>query len=78
MGRSRPIPVAHTWFAIGLLYCGHRHRDLSALRRGAADHPCIEDPAVIKKILTHIDSKDAPAEPARSPPCRAPRQPRWF
>ena len=35
---------------------------------------CIEDPAVIKKILTHIDSKNAGAEPARLPPCRAPPQ----
>mgnify|MGYP003572491105 FL=1 len=39
---------------------------------------CIEDPAVIKKILTHIDSKNACAEPARLPPCRAPPQARWF
>jgi hypothetical protein len=39
---------------------------------------CIEDPAVIKKILTHIDSKNASAEPARLPPCRAPPQARWF
>jgi hypothetical protein len=33
---------------------------------------CIEDPAVIKKILTHLDTKDATAAPARSPPVRAP------
>jgi hypothetical protein len=33
---------------------------------------CIEDPAVIKKILTHLDTKDASAAPARSPPVRAP------
>ena len=33
----------------------------------------IEDPAVIDKILTHI-GKNASAEPARSPPCRAPPQ----
>ena len=39
---------------------------------------CIEDPAVINKILTHIDSKNACAEPARLPPCRAPPQARWF
>jgi len=39
---------------------------------------CIEDPAVIKKILTHIDRKNAFAEPARLPPCRAPPQARWF
>jgi hypothetical protein len=39
---------------------------------------CIEDPAVIKKILTHIDSKNACAEPARLPPCRAPPPARWF
>ena len=35
---------------------------------------CIEDSAVIKKILTHLDSKDASAEPFRLPPCRAPPQ----
>ena len=35
---------------------------------------CIEDPAVINKILTYIESKNASAEPARSPPCRAPPQ----
>ncbi len=28
---------------------------------------CIEEPAVIKKILTHLDSKNASAEPARLP-----------
>jgi len=39
---------------------------------------CIEDPAVIKKILTHIDSKNACADPARLPPCRAPTQAHWF
>jgi hypothetical protein len=38
---------------------------------------CIEDPAVIKKILTHI-GKNASADPARLPPCRAPPQARWF
>jgi hypothetical protein len=27
----------------------------------------IEDPAVIKKILTHLDSKDASGEPSRLP-----------
>ena len=35
---------------------------------------CIEDPAVIKKILTHLDSKKASAQPARLPPSRAPPQ----
>jgi hypothetical protein len=39
---------------------------------------CIEDPAVIKKILTYIDSKNACAEPAWLPPSRAPLQARWF
>ena len=39
---------------------------------------CIENPAVIKKILTHIESKNACTEPARLPPCRAPPQARWF
>ena len=35
---------------------------------------CIEDPAVIKKILPHLDKKEVSAEPARLPPCRAPPQ----
>jgi hypothetical protein len=35
---------------------------------------CIEDPAVIKKILTHLDAKDPSAAPSRLPPCRAPPQ----
>lgn len=39
---------------------------------------CIEDPAVIKTILTHLERKDASAEPARSPPSRAPPQARGF
>ena len=39
---------------------------------------CIEDPAVIKKILTHLDGKNACAEPSRLPPCRALPQARWF
>ena len=32
---------------------------------------CIEDPAVIKKILTHLDKKDACTELSRLPPSRA-------
>ena len=35
---------------------------------------CIEDPAVIKKILAHLDTKDASAETSRLPPSRAPPQ----
>jgi hypothetical protein len=35
---------------------------------------CIEDPAVIKKILTHLDTKDASTAPARLPPSRGPPQ----
>ena len=35
---------------------------------------CIEDPAVIKKILTHLNAKDPSAAPSRLPPCRAPPQ----
>ena len=33
---------------------------------------CIEDPLVIKKILTHIDSKAAGSAARRLPSCRAP------
>jgi hypothetical protein len=35
---------------------------------------CIEDPSVIKKILSHLDTKDACAAPCRLPPSRARRQ----
>ena len=35
---------------------------------------CIEDAAVIEKILTHLDEKDAAAEASRQPRCRAPPQ----
>ncbi len=33
---------------------------------------CIEDPAVIEKILIHLDEKGGAAEATRRPPCRAP------
>ena len=33
---------------------------------------CIEDPAVIEKILAHLDAKAAAAQAARPPPRRAP------
>ena len=35
---------------------------------------CIEHPAVIEKILTHLDVKAADSEVPRLPPCRAPPQ----
>jgi hypothetical protein len=35
---------------------------------------CTEDPAVIKKILAHLDTKDACPQPARLPPSRGPPQ----
>ena len=38
---------------------------------------CIEHPAVIEKILTHLDVKAADSEVPRLPPCRAPPQ-RWL
>ena len=33
---------------------------------------CIEDPVVIKKILTHLNEKAASADPAQLPESRAP------
>jgi hypothetical protein len=36
---------------------------------------CIEDPAVIEKILTHLDAKAPEPEAPRRPPSRAP--PQW-
>ena len=38
----------------------------------------IEDPAVINKILTHLDKKAATAGTARLPECRAPPATGWF
>ncbi len=40
----------------------------SALRAIA----CIADPAVIEKILTHLDAKTATADASHRPPCRTP------
>jgi len=39
---------------------------------------CIEDPLVIKKILTHLERIDACGAARRLPPCRAPPQARLF
>ena len=39
---------------------------------------CFEDPLVIKKILTHLERKDAGAAARRLPPCRAPPQANLF
>ena len=39
---------------------------------------CIEDPMVIRKILTHLDEKAAVTETIRLPECRAPPQPGVF
>jgi len=33
---------------------------------------CIEDPAIIEKILTHLNAQAPEAEAPRRPPCRAP------
>jgi len=35
---------------------------------------CIEDPDVIEKTLTHLDSKAPQSEGTWRPPCRAPPQ----
>jgi len=35
---------------------------------------CIEDPAIIEKILTHLGAKGAESEAPRRPPSRAPPQ----
>ncbi len=35
---------------------------------------CIEDPEVIEKILTHLETKGAEPEATRRQPCRAPPQ----
>ncbi len=39
---------------------------------------CIEDPPVIEKILSHLDTKGVAAEASWRPPCRAPPQTRLF
>jgi hypothetical protein len=33
---------------------------------------CVEDPALIEKILAHLDAKAAAGQASRPPPCRAP------
>ena len=38
---------------------------------------CIEDPAVIKKILTHLQKKGIPDPATLLPQCRAPPQTDW-
>ena len=38
----------------------------------------IEDPAVIEKILAHLDAKGGDPEAPRRPPCRAPPQASLF
>jgi hypothetical protein len=35
---------------------------------------CIQDPALIEKILAHLDAKGAECEATRRPPSRAPPQ----
>ena len=39
---------------------------------------CIEDPAVIEKILAHLDAKASEPEALMRPPCRAPPQRELF
>jgi hypothetical protein len=39
---------------------------------------CIEDPAVIERILAHLDAQAPEPEARRRPPCRAPPQRELF
>jgi hypothetical protein len=39
---------------------------------GASIIACVEDPAVVEKILAHLDAKAAAGRASRPPPCRAP------
>jgi hypothetical protein len=43
-----------------------------------ASNRCIEDPAVIKRILAHLNGKAPSTEPALVPENRAPPQARLF
>jgi len=57
------------------------HIDIETCRECGGDVriiASIEDPAVISKILSHLDRKAATAGTARLPPCRAPPQTGWF
>ena len=54
-------------FNIDIETCSHCGGDVRIIA-------CIEDPAVIAKILAHLDEKTATAETARLPQCRAPPQ----
>ena len=54
-------------FNIDIATCSHCGGDVRIIA-------CIEDPAVIAKILAHLDEKTATVENARLPQCRAPPQ----
>jgi hypothetical protein len=45
----------------------HNHREVEQRKSS-----CREDPAVIKKILAHLDEKALSAAPCMLPECRAP------
>jgi rRNA maturation protein Nop10 len=72
---SRPVPgltFSMTWaqrlkrvFNIDIETCSACGGDVKIIA-------CIEDPAVIKKILAHLDEKALSASPGRLPECRAP------
>ena len=55
-----------------------RHPASRDIRTSVYIIACIEDPEVIEKILTHLDSKAACGVARRLPPCRAPPQARLF
>jgi hypothetical protein len=51
--------------------CQVIHNDANVVCGGAMRiMACIEDSAVIEKILAHLDAKAAAAQPSRPPPCR--------
>ena len=68
MQKRHVWPVGHWNWPIEV---NHKHGVRCAAVRIIA---CIEDPVVIEKILTHLDSKDPCTASARLPRSRAPPQ----
>jgi hypothetical protein len=56
----------------GRLALRHRHRDLPGMRRAVRIIACIEKPAVVEKILAHLQRKDTSVSTSLRPESRAP------
>jgi hypothetical protein len=64
-------------FSIDIETCGECGGDVKIIPKALAPLAgqalaCIEDPAVIQKILAHLDDRASPADLSLLPECRAP------